>query len=343
MPMGPLEFEPIIKSIRWGGTRLGSELNKELDGRTDAAESWEIADQPDGRSVVSSGPWRGRTLSSLLDSHAADIFGDHPSHTQFPLLIKFLDAHDRLSLQVHPDNNQAAAYGVDQRGKTEAWFIMAAEPDSQIYAGLKEGVDRQDLENAIVTGRIEACLHRYHVEAGQAVFIPAGTVHAIGEGILLAEVQQQSNLTFRLHDWGRLGADGQPRELHLEQALACIDFDRGPVDCVEPKDLTAEASCAGRSKCDVVERLVDCDFFTIDRCSAQQSCSIQTRGQFRILMMTGGQGTLSGTQAEIHLEVGKTVLLPAGCESLILEPASSLTWLETFVPDPNGASAIDCG
>ena len=337
--MGPLEFQPIIKSIRWGGTRLGTELNKSLQGRTDAAESWEIADQPDGRSVVGSGPLQGRTLSSLLESQAHAIFGDHPTHAQFPLLIKFLDAQDRLSLQVHPNDKQALAYGPGQRGKTEAWFIMAAEPDSQIYAGLKSGIGRQDLEHAIAQDQLESCLHRYPVHAGQAVFIPAGTVHAIGEGILLAEVQQQSNLTFRLHDWGRLGADGQPRELHVAQALDCIDFDRGPVDCVVPTDLTAAARSRQSVESQGVQRLVGCEYFAIDRYTVGERCSVRTHGQFRILMMIEGRGTLSDIDSTIALEAGKTVLLPAQCETLQLQPESSLTWLEACVPDVTTTTA----
>jgi len=335
--MGPLEFQPIIKSIRWGGTRLGSELNKPLDGLTDAAESWEIADQADGCSVVSRGPWAGRALSSLRDTHADAIFGDHPSSNPFPLLIKFLDAHDRLSLQVHPNDQQALAYGADQRGKTEAWIIIAAEPDSQIYAGLKDGVDRPSLADAMAAGRVESCLHSYRVAAGQAVFIPAGTVHAIGEGILLAEVQQQSNLTFRLHDWGRLGVDGQPRELHVQQALNCIDFDRGPVDCVVPENLLADQVAHEERDAELAQRLVRCPYFVIDRHSARQPRSISTEGRFRILIMTAGQGTLTAQGTDIRLQAGKTLLLPARCAPLVLRPEPSLTWLETYVPHAESA------
>jgi len=335
--MGPLEFQPIIKSIRWGGTRLGSQLHKPLDGRTDAAESWEIADQADGRSVVSCGPWAGRNLSNLLDTHSGEIFGDQPASKPFPLLIKFLDAHDRLSLQVHPNDQQALAYGADQRGKTEAWIIIAAEPDSRIYAGLKAGVDRPALADAVAAGRVESCVHSYRVTAGQVVFIPAGTVHAIGEGILLAEVQQQSNLTFRLHDWGRLGADGQPRELHVRQALDCIDFDRGPVDCVVPQDLIADHVAQNTPQAESAQQLVRCPYFGIDRHVARQPCSISTAGRFRILMITDGQGTLSAADADIRLQPGKTLLLPARCETLMLRPETALTWLETFVPHTESA------
>jgi len=205
--LGPLKFTPILKRIRWGGRRLGDVLNKPIAAFSDYAESWEICDHGADQSVVENGPWRGKTLQQLVREHADELLGKHRNLSQFPLLLKFLDAHDRLSLQVHPNDAQARRFVPGECGKTEAWVILAADPGSCIYAGLKAGVDERALREALAQGTVEQRLHRLTVVAGDCLYIPAGTVHAIGEGILLAEVQQSSDLTFRLFDWNRVGPD----------------------------------------------------------------------------------------------------------------------------------------
>ena len=185
------------------------------------------------------GPWAGRTLHELVRDHGAELLGTQAGLPQFPLLVKFLDANDRLSVQVHPNDQQAAAAIPGERGKTEAWVILEAEPEACVFAGLRPEVDRDALSRAIAEGTVEACLHRLRVRPGDCVFIPAGTVHALGEGVLLAEVQQSSDITYRLHDWNRLGPDGRPRPLHIEASLACTDFTRGPVGPQVPQPLPA--------------------------------------------------------------------------------------------------------
>lgn len=321
--MGPLEFEPILKSIRWGGTRLGTVLGKPIGDRTDVAESWEVADQRDGQSVVASGPHQGRTLEDLIAKSPQAILGAGARPRQFPLLIKFLDAHDRLSVQVHPNDEQAKAYGADQNGKTEAWVILDAAPGSRLFAGLKEHVDRARFEQALQDGTVAECLHALSVQAGDAVFIPAGTVHAIGEGVLLAEVQQQSNLTFRIDDWGRLGSDGQPRQLHIEDALRCIDFSRGPVAVARPRLVRDSPK---------LEELVTCEYFTIRRHTVAEQTTIDTRGQFRVLMTLAGEGTASAGGSSSRLQLGKTVLLPADCAACEIRATHPLTILEASGP-----------
>ncbi|MFM8289599.1 MAG: type I phosphomannose isomerase catalytic subunit, partial [Planctomycetaceae bacterium] len=246
---GPLLFEPILKRVRWGGRRLGTVLGKQLGPHADYAESWEIADMGPVQSTVTTGPWRGQTLASLIATQAQFLLGSPPGSSaspgQFPLLVKFLDASDRLSLQVHPDDAQAQRAGVGPRGKTEAWIVLETEPDATLFAGLQPGVTRAQLETAVRAGTVEPLLHRVAVRPGDCLFIPAGTVHALGEGVLLAEVQQSSDTTYRLFDWNRVDASGQPRELHIEAGLDCVDFDRGPIQPVTPRVVTHPALCGG--------------------------------------------------------------------------------------------------
>ncbi len=322
--MQPLEFHPILKRIRWGGTRLGAVLGKPIGDAVDFAESWEIADHGDDQSVAAKGPYAGWTLRRLVAERERELFGRQAGRDQFPLLIKFLDAHDRLSLQVHPDDRLAIGYDPLENGKTETWVILDARPGSRIYAGLKTGVDRRRLERSLDGGNIEECLHRFTAGRGDCVFIPAGTVHAIGEGILLAEIQQSSDLTFRLHDWGRLGSDGKPRPLHVNEALCCIDFDRGPVDPVVPQVI---------SKCDhPVEELVRCDYFVLRRHRTEKPFVLSPDERFHIVMVLAGSARMVCGTDRTHLTTGQTVLLPASCPDVHFAPTADLVLLETFVP-----------
>ena len=258
MFQSPLQFTPLLKRIRWGGRRLGTHLGKTLGPENDYAESWELVDHGDDQSRVISGSWAGRTLHELVRDEGAALLGAQAGLGQFPLLVKFLDANDRLSVQVHPNDQQAAAAIPGERGKTEAWVILEAEPQACVFAGLKPGVDRPALAQAVAAGTVEECLHRVAVKPGDCIFIPAGTVHALGEGVLLAEVQQSSDITYRLHDWNRLGPDGRPRPLHIEASLECTDFSRGPVDPQVPQPLPPWGPIAR-------ERLVHADYFILDR------------------------------------------------------------------------------
>lgn len=319
--MTPLFFRPLLKRIRWGGTRLGSVLGKPVGNGTDYAESWELCDRGSDQSLVTGGRWDGLTLRQLMAMHGRELCGTERRLHQFPLLVKFLDASDRLSVQVHPNDVQARFFNPRESGKTEAWVILDAQPDSRIYAGLKRGVDPFRLQRHLQAGTIEECLHSYPARAGDCVFIPAGTVHAIGEGILLAEIQQSSDLTFRLHDWGRLGTDGQPRELHLEESLVCIDFDRGPVDPVVPHRLDAAR-----------EELVTSEFFTLHRHTLRGSSPLKGDGRFHVVLVLSGSGRLSGDGFSQRLRTGSTFLLPANCSEVVVEPADELVLLDAFLP-----------
>ncbi|MCA9061765.1 MAG: class I mannose-6-phosphate isomerase [Planctomycetaceae bacterium] len=322
--MEPLVFEPILKRIRWGGRKLGTSLGKPIGDEADYAESWEIADHDQGTSVVASGPWQGRTLSDLLKTSGEELLGRQAGATQFPLLIKFLDANDWLSLQVHPDDRKARRYDPGENGKTEAWIIMEAAPDSRICCGLKAGVTREQLRDALVTNELEHLLHLIPVTAGDCVFVPAGTVHALGPGIVLAEIQQQSNLTFRLYDWGRMGTDGKPRPIHVEESLDCTAFDRGPVNCVHPVHLCDEFHS--------FEELVRCDHFVIRRHRSLDPWQLQNDGRFRVLLTVSGQALIS-TDETIHAtRIGSTVLIPASSPQVTVTPRGDVVILEVLCP-----------
>lgn len=322
--MGPLGFIPILKRIRWGGRRLGELLGKSIGPFSDYAESWEICDRATDQSIVECGPYREWPLTKLVRESAVELLGRHAGLSQFPLLVKFLDAHDRLSVQVHPNDDQARRCGLSDRGKTEAWVILGTEPGSCLYAGLKSGVDIAALRQAIENGTVEQCLHRIEVTAGDCLFIPAGTVHAIGEGILLAEIQQSSDVTFRLFDWNRVGADGNPRPVHVEQSLECIDFQRGPVNKVTPVRVPGVDHH--------LEELVTCPFFTIRRhlLSRSQSAMVLGDNRCHILMVLAGSLFFDGSEAVQPLKMGQTLLLPASALPVKLEPRTTSTVLEVF-------------
>ncbi len=231
----------------WGGRRLGTVLGKALPTEDAYGEAWEISDHPSHRSVVAAGTLAGLTLHDLLDQHRSDLLGQGASPTEvFPWLIKYLDAHDWLSVQVHPDEEAVRQLWPGEGSKTEAWFVLDASPDSRIYAGLRPGVDEPALRSALATGTLLACLHQIQPRRGDCMFLPAGTVHAVGGGVLLAEVQQTSDATFRLYDWDRRDAQGRPRTLHIEQALACINWRQGPIDPIRAPDDTSPGE---RSRC----------------------------------------------------------------------------------------------
>lgn len=319
--MPPIHFHPLLKRIRWGGTRLGSVLGKPIGPESDYAESWEVCDHGQDQSIVDGGPFQGLTLQQLMAVHGPELCGSERRMRQFPLLVKFLDASDRLSVQVHPNDVQARFFNPHENGKTEAWVVLDAKPGSRIYAGLKHGVDAFRLQQHLNAGTVEECLHSYPVKAGDCVFIPAGTVHAIGEGILLAEVQQSSDLTFRLHDWGRFGTDGKPRPLHVEESLVCIDFDRGPVDPVNPRRLNR-----------VTEELVRSEFFTLHRHSWRKPFDVAIDGRFHVVMVLDGEGFLKSDGFSRQLKAGSTFLLPASCPPVTFEPDEDVILLDAFLP-----------
>jgi mannose-6-phosphate isomerase len=238
------------------------------------------------------------------------------------LLVKFLDAHDVLSVQVHP-NDALGRKLANDNGKTETWLILHADPGSVIYAGLKEGVDRPTFAAALGTDRVEPLLHRFEARPGDCVLIPAGTVHAIGAGVVLAEIQQMSDATFRVHDWGRVGPDGKPRTLHFTQALESIDFGAGPVNPIESTPLPMEGGTR--------ERLSRCPYFALERLRLTGQSHVGQEDRFTIVMGLEGESTIVYQDLSIALPFGQTLLLPASAGSCEVVPRGDATTVLTCV------------
>ena len=297
-----LKLEPILKPAIWGGRRLATSLGRALPEGVDFGESWELADLSGDQSVVADGPLAGMPLGEIRGARAAELLGEAPLlGGRFPLVLKLIDARTVLSVQVHPGPAACGRLGGGARPKTEAWYVMAADPGSALYLGLEPGVDRRAFEAALAAGEVEHTLHRQEVRAGEIAFVPAGTAHAIGGGILLAEVQQSSDTTYRLFDWNRVGIDGRPRALHVAQALESIDFSSsGAPGFDRPR--------SGRPG-------VSCPEFTMELLAPEEvaaGCAVSSTG-FVALMGVSGAGTAevrAGGESR-RLGLGETLLVPA--------------------------------
>ncbi len=298
----PLKSAPVFKNRIWGGQKLKKVFGKDLPSGEKIGESWEIADLPEGQSTIANGPFSGQTLASLVEQYPEQITGVRDFARPFPLLVKLLDAEDVLSVQVHPDPKTCRRMGRGQP-KTECWYIIDAEPGAVIYKGLKAGVTREQFAQAIKTGTTAEWLARVPVEPGQCHFLPAGTAHAIGAGLLIAEIQTPSDTTYRVFDWNRLDDAGQPRQLHIEEALESIHF-----------DITAEMLPVT-----TVGRLVDCEYFKIDKGhrSAPGELLLQ-RGRMRTLITLTGRGVIESNQADpVEFTAGDCLIIPAAFEGAV--------------------------
>src|SRR4029077_1567510 len=218
----PLTFEPLFQERIWGGSKLGELFGKNIPPNKRIGESWEIVDRPEAQSIVRQGPLSGRSLHDLWVNFRQELFGKVPNAPRFPLLIKLLDARETLSLQVHPPQEIAESLGGE--AKTEFWYVAAAEPNAEIFVGLRKSMTRDQFENALHSGTVSDCVHAIPMKRGAAMFLPSGRFHAIGAGNLLVEVQQNSDTTYRVFDWNRVDDKGKSRQLHVDQALQCIDL-----------------------------------------------------------------------------------------------------------------------
>jgi len=310
----PLEFEPLLKQTIWGGRRLETKLNKKLGSAEDYAESWEIVDHGVDQSVVCNGELAGQTLKQIITADKTFIFGVNQQPTDFPLLLKYLDCNRVLSVQVHPDDSYALRMVPPDLGKTEAWYIVESEPESLVYAGLKSGVTKPDLVEALENGEAEKVLHAFHPDAGDVIYIPAGTVHALGAGLLVAEIQQSSDTTFRLYDWNRVDGEGNSRELHIQKSLEVTDFNRGPII---PRSAKKDFSDW--------QQMVRCDKFVLNLLTAGEE-QVGGDDRFHLLSVPKGAATLRYDGQEHHLPTGQSVLLPAAMQkvSVCLTPGSVL-------------------
>jgi mannose-6-phosphate isomerase len=317
----PLRFEPIFQKRIWGGRRLGEWLGP-LPGDGPIGEAWVLSDQGQHLSRVANGPLRGQTLRQLMEKMPAGLLGAAASGLGvFPVLLKFLDARDVLSVQVHPDDRHTHLLPPGQRGKTEAWVVLEAEPGSRIYAGLRPGIGPQELRQALRGQTVADCLESFAPRPGDCFFLPAGTVHALGGGLLIFEIQQNSDVTFRLHDWGRVDAQtGQPRPLHIEESLACTDFTAavsGPVQ------VSREQEGWGQR-----ERLIACPHFQLTRWHADQPFRAGAANECRILVGIAGQLDVEYAEQWYPLRRGEVVLLPAEVGACLCRPVGQAVILE---------------
>lgn len=317
--ISPLRFEPFLRPLVWGGRNLASVLGKTLPTNETYGESWEVSDHTVHASVVATGPLAGTTLRSLMEYHAADILGPTSSGTVFPWLIKYLDARDWLSVQVHPNDALAQRLRPGELGKTEAWFVLSAEPGSRIYAGLRPGAGPEGFRRALAEGTVANLLHSFTPRAGDCVFLPAGTVHALGGGVMLAEVQQNSDVTFRLFDWNRVDSQGRGRQLHVDDGLSAIDWKRGPVSPVN-------VAVSGES--DMTLSLVRCPYFDLSFVRHHRPVNLGGHGVLRALIVLDGRARMGGET----LNRGDVWLLPACMPEMALEPEPFLAALLCILP-----------
>jgi mannose-6-phosphate isomerase len=326
-PLYPLTFEPIFKSMLWGGRRLPGYLGKPDPHPDPIGEAWVLSDVDGSLSRVASGPLAGKTLRDLTHEYLLDVFGPHaPPDGRFPLLLKFIDARQELSVQVHPNDKQAEELvGPGKKGKTEAWVILDADPaTSRVYAGFRDGVTADHFRAAMTGKTTPDTLHCFTPKPGDCVFLEAGTVHAIGANILLFEVQQTSDITYRLYDWDRVDAKtGQPRELHVDYGLLCSDFARGPCHPVSPADAGRPHRC---------EKLVECEFFALARHIDARPFRVGEAGRCRAVVGVEGRAELVWNDRGFPVGPGSVVLLPAAVGECRAVPKGPVTLLECALP-----------
>ncbi len=320
----PLTFQPIFKERVWGGRNLERLFGKSLPAGQVIGESWEITDRPEGVSVIANGPFAGKNLRWLMDHAGDELLGPakRAADGRFPLLVKLLDAQDKLSLQVHPPAHKAAALGGE--AKTEMWYVADATPAADIFVGLKRGVTAADFERKIQDGTVAECFHRHEVHRGDAMFLPSGRVHALGAGSVIFEIQQNSDTTYRVFDWNRMGLDGQPRELHISQAMASIDFTDFEPSLVQPKISSANGF--------QWSELAACELFRVTKFETQSPLGARVTLPRSVAVVAALTGRLAisswdGRAEPVMLEPGKFCLVPgdlSDVELATIGPASGL-------------------
>jgi mannose-6-phosphate isomerase len=303
----PLVFHPIFKDRIWGGRELERLYSKKIPAGIPIGEDWEISDRPGDASVIANGPLAGKDLHWLMAHHRAEILGSAKLSAggRFPLLCKILDAREKLSLQVHPPASRAT----DLKGepKTEMWYIADAAPGASLYVGLKHGVTRAEFEKRIADGTVAESFHRIPVQAGDTMFLPSGRVHAIGDGLVIFEIQQNSDTTYRVFDWNRVGLDGKPRELHVAQSLASIDFSD-----FEPKLVSTKFAADGKTH---KRSLVNDPLFNVEawQLPAGMDGALKPH-KLQIVAVTSGKAEVKSGATVVDLSAGQFCLVPASLD-----------------------------
>jgi mannose-6-phosphate isomerase len=307
----PLVFQPIFMERVWGGRRLESFYGKNLPPAIRIGEAWEMVDRPEAQSVVDDGPLRGLTLHALWGTHRESIFGEVPDAPRFPILAKLLDAQQNLSLQVHPPASIAQELGGEP--KSEFWYIADATPKAEIFAGLKKSSTRGAFVKALKQGKLDSHAHQIFVEPGDSIFLPSGRLHAVGAGNLIVEIQQNSDTTYRVYDWGRVEKGSAPRKMHIAEAMQCIDFsDR------EPSLLEQEGELLTRQS-----------FFEIEKWSLQNEREAVPSGSFAIVVCLTGALECAG----LKFKPGDFFLVPAQLEDRVLRAkGENVSLLRVTIP-----------
>lgn len=320
----PYILEPAYKDYIWGGSRIPTLYNRNKPAGI-YAESWELSDRPEGMSHVENGPLKGESLATLVERFGTKLLGNSVKSDSFPLLVKLIDARERLSIQVHPDDEKAAQ-GIGE-AKTEAWHILEAPAGAKVFAGLKSGTNETSFLTAVKKNTLEETLLAATVTAGDTIFIPGGRVHAICEGLLILEVQQNSNTTYRVYDWGRLDKLGNPRELHLKQALKVIRWsDPDPVKTTPVATSTKPGA--------LVTELVTSPYFRMEKLEISAPFFVQHDGSSFHALFTGQNDIKIMSEAGTEsVPRGRTCLIPAALDRYTLKPAGqSATVLRISVP-----------
>lgn len=322
----PLRFQPIYKSAIWGGGHFADFFGRDLYELVDVAESWEVSGHPAGISVVANGPLAGLTMTQLMEKYRKELLGIHAKQKRFPLLIKFLDANRQLSVQVHPNRSYVRKHQFPDGEKAEAWVILRAEPGSKMVLGFQKPVTRNAVRLAIQEERLNELLFEVTPKVGECYFLPPGTVHSLGAGILLYEVQQCSNLTFRLYDWNRTDAYGNRRELHVEHG----------VQSISPKHWSS-APTPPRSKQAGLETLLETDYFWLNRWTLTargtafpHECQLGGDARCHVLTVLEGEVCVSGLEG--LLVKGDTVVLPAQLPPSTVKAVRKSVFLDAFLP-----------
>ena len=307
-----IRFSPLYMQRVWGGRTLETEYGHTLPDSAPYGESWEIVDREDEQSIVTEGPHAGKSLHELWTDHRDEIFGAGlPDSDRFPLLIKVLDARDDLSIQVHPPADLAPSLGGEP--KTEMWYIAGADPGAKLYVGLKQGVSRADFEQALADGTVAEAVHAIQPSVGDSIFIPSGRLHAIGSGFLIHEIQQNSDTTYRVFDWNRVGLDGKPRDLHVEESMKSIDFDDFEPGMDEPDGNT----------------LAECEYFKVEKLSLGEGEAFGNADPDRFSIFSVAEGEVTDHDGRT-LGKGSFFLLPKGDETLTA--STSAVILRTTIP-----------
>ena len=322
----PLRFEPIYQYRLWGGRRLSNLLTAALPGDGPIGEAWVLSDRADHASRVADGQLKGRTLGELLELYPEQMLGELAGRfSRFPLLLKFLDVREMLSLQVHPADDRKDLLPAGETGKTEAWVVLEAGTKSRIYAGLKPGTTIDDLRRAITNGVVADNVASFVPKKGDGVLVPAGTVHSLGD-VVVFEIQENSDVTFRLDDWGHVDPKtGRPRALQVDQALSAIDVSQGAVKPVSP--VVEETAPVER------ERLFDCDYFRLWRLRGQSPFAVGAAGAPRVLVCTEGAGRVEHGGETYSAGKGDVLLLPAVVGACVFQPSGPVTVLEAALPE----------